>query len=320
MSRLVVFASPRDVAARVLLPALLEAVARQTELSCVGILVPDAEPAAMSAWGHWWERGRRRVQMVLGSGRPEAASRVPALDLARLARRHGTPVWRMPGGDPNGAAVLDQLDRQLRPHLAVSIYCLARFRQALLDRFGMVVNYHNGRLPEYRGLRASNWSLYMAEPTSGYAFHRMDAGLDTGNVLIAGDVAADHLTPADLELRKARAAARRLPELLTAMSRGEAGRPQARVGCCHDRTAYALATQVDDPSALSRAEWGRRLRGFLRIQTCIDGRWWPVTGLVPAPGPGRLVFRTADGHWLRVSGLGHWPAWLWRGRQRGAAA
>jgi hypothetical protein len=148
----------------------------------------------------------------------------------------------------------------------------------------------------------------------------MDAGLDTGNVLIDGEVAVDPgETPGELEMRKAEAARRRLPALLDALVARSPGVPQTGIGCVYTRQAYALVTRVEVPSTLTRHEWARRLRAFLHIDTRIDGRWWPVTGLAPAAGPGRLVFRSADGHWLRVSGLAHWPAWLWRRLGRGAA-
>ena len=45
------------------------------------------------------------------------------------------------------------------------------------------VNYHNGPLPDYAGLRATAWAVLNGERTHGVTWHRMDGGIDTGGIL-----------------------------------------------------------------------------------------------------------------------------------------
>lgn len=315
-----VFADPRDLAARILLPPLFQAVSDRSDMECVALLTAEA-PSDWRRKSRWWrDRAVRRLQVALGGGRWDRGMEIPPLDARRLAVRHGIPVRPLPAGDPNHPDVIRYLAHDLKADLAMNVYCRRVFRRELLDGFDMTVNYHNGSLPGFRGLRASNWSIYLERPGSGYAFHRMDAGLDTGSVLLSGEVpvkAGD--VAADLEARKAVEASRRLPDLLAAMARREAGRPQAGIACSHDRQAWQLATQVADPSSLSHEEWRHRLGAFPRISTWLEGDWWPVTGIAPGRKECGLSFRSVDGQWLTVTGLDFWPArWMrlkraWRG-------
>lgn len=309
MNRLVVFTDPRDLAARILLPELCKALAARSDMECVALLVTEAQAGWRQKIRWWRDRAARRLQVALGSGRWEQGMEILPLDVRRLAARHGIPVRQMPDGDPNHPDVLRYLACDLKANLAINVYCRRVFRRELLDGFDMTVNYHNGSLPGFRGLRASNWSLYLGHPTSGYSFHRMDAGLDTGNILSAGEVpVAVGDAAADIEVRKAVEASHSLPDLLAAIARREVGHHQVGIACSHDRTAWQLATLVAEPSSLSHEEWRRRMTAFLRITTWLEGDWWPVTGIAPGRKSGCLTFRSADGEWLSVTGLDFWPA------------
>jgi hypothetical protein len=322
LDRLAVFTDPRDLAARILLPGLLEALAGRTDIRCVALLATVAPGGWRSRLGMWQDRATRCMQVALGSGRWERGLDVPPLDLPRLAVRYGIPLMPLPAGDPNHETVRAYLAHDREANLALNLYCRRLFRQELLDGFDMAVNYHNGRLPAFRGLRASNWSLYLGHAHSGYAFHRMDAGLDKGPILHMGEVAVEGSdTAGDLETRKALEARRHLPDVLDALVRRAPGFTQTGIACNHDRMALELATHVENPSSLNREEWLRRLHAFLRIRTLLEGKWHAVTGLAPGRRPGCLTFLSADGHWLSVTGIDFWPVcWPgWRHTPRGQA-
>ena len=51
-----------------------------------------------------------------------------------------------------------------------------------IPRLGMV-NIHQGRLPDYRGMPPGFWELYNGEQSAGVTLHRVAAGLDTGEIL-----------------------------------------------------------------------------------------------------------------------------------------
>ncbi len=311
-------ADPGNVAVRLLVPELLRQLRTRSDCSCAGMVLTGSESTWEGLQGFLGQRVIRALQVGLGSGRWESALSVRPLMAERLATAHTVPLLLAPGGDPNHPEVLDRLRRDLEADVAFHFYGTTRFGEALLSAFDLCINYHNGLLPRFRGLRASNWSLYLEEPTSGYCFHRMDSGMDTGSILADESVVVmPGDTPADLELRKAQAACCMLPRMIDAAVRRETGHPQAGIGGDHNLQAYRMATHVEDPTSLTRAEWFRRLRAFLRIRTRIAEESVSITGLRPVHGPRRLAFLTADGHWLGVCGIDFWPARLvlpFRGR------
>ena len=317
VSELVVFSDPRHVAARVLLPALAEELSTRRDLRCSAIVVPAMERYRARRLRWHGQRLKRRLQVCLGSGRWERALDLGPVAIESLASGIGASLLAIAGGDPNAPEVLRWLDDRPEGAVALNLYCVRRFGSVLLERLALTVNYHNGRLPTFRGLRATNGSIYAGEPSTGFCFHRMDEGIDSGPVLRCGEVAmAAGDTAADIELAKVRAAAAMLRDVLDTLSTREAGRPQAGMPCIHSATAFELATRVEEPSSLSRAEWERRLRAFLRVSTRLNGRWWPVTSLAPCVRGARRSFVTADGYCLQICGADFWPAVLAVGSHR----
>ncbi len=308
--RLVVFADPCQAAPAVLLPALLETVVQRTDVELAALLL--SRPPRV-----WLQRrialANRVAQGTLGTGRLDAAARILAGDVLRSTRQYGLPIVVLPGGNPNHRSVLALMRDRSPAQFGVNLYCMRRFEPALLDCFDQCVNYHNGRLPQQRGLRASNWSLYQGEPQSGFTFHRMDTAFDDGAVMLEGEVPVlDRDTPGDLEVRKASAAAARLPLLLDAMLRGDTGQPQDGAASYRSAADYEHIRRVPDPSSLTADEWLRRLKGFVRIETHLDGGWVAVTGLIVGPARRGLGFLTADRQWMRITSIDFLPTWMQR--------
>ena len=315
---IVIFTDPGHVAAKVLLPVLVDALSRETRLECVFICIPDGMPYWRQRCSWHLERARRRLQILAGTGRRERTLGLRPLHPGRLARRAGIEIVCLPDGNPNHASLAERLARTSGNLVGINLYCIHRFREPLRLCFDGIVNYHNGRLPDYRGLRASNWSIYVRAPTSGFSFHWIDAQIDTGSVLISGEVDVKaYDTPSELELRKAQAAAGCICAVIRAITDRDPGQPQRRIACVHNRQAFELATRVEDPSVLSRDEWIHRARAFLRIDTLIDGHWWPITGLAERQANARLHFLSADGQALMVTSLDFWPVgWTYLRRKR----
>ena len=57
-----------------------------------------------------------------------------------------------------------------------------------LPRLGCI-NLHGSLLPKYRGAAPLQWSLIRGEPVTGVTTMRIDAGLDTGDILLKREVA-----------------------------------------------------------------------------------------------------------------------------------
>lgn len=49
---------------------------------------------------------------------------------------------------------------------------------------------HHGKVPEYRGKKTAFWALYNGEATAGVTIQRVNAGIDTGDLVRTGEVPA----------------------------------------------------------------------------------------------------------------------------------
>ncbi len=110
-----------------------------------------------------------------------------------------------------------------------------------LPRLGCI-NIHPALLPRYRGPNPLFWQLMNGETQTGLTIHRMDAGFDTGPILvqraipIEPDDDIDSLFPKLLPL-----GAQMIPEALALVAAGAPGTPQPAEGA-----SYApLATEAD---------------------------------------------------------------------------
>jgi methionyl-tRNA formyltransferase len=79
--------------------------------------------------------------------------------------------------------------RALAPDLGL-IYGAPILKPALFEipRLG-TLGIHQGRLPRYRGKKTTFWAMYNGDATAGVAIQRVNAGLDTGEIVRSGEVA-----------------------------------------------------------------------------------------------------------------------------------
>jgi folate-dependent phosphoribosylglycinamide formyltransferase PurN len=89
--------------------------------------------------------------------------------------------------DIHAPEVLQQV-RAMEPDLGV-IYGSPVLRPELfgIPRFG-TLGIHHGTLPKYRGKKTTFWEVFNGEPTAGVAIQRVNAGLDTGEIVMQGEV------------------------------------------------------------------------------------------------------------------------------------
>ena len=75
--------------------------------------------------------------------------------------------------------------RSSRFDLLFSIANLKIIPAELLDLAQMGgINFHDGPLPAYAGLYTTSWAIYNREREHGITWHKIDAGIDTGDILI----------------------------------------------------------------------------------------------------------------------------------------
>jgi methionyl-tRNA formyltransferase len=78
-------------------------------------------------------------------------------------------------------------------------------------------NLHPGPLPRYAGLNAPSWAIYHGEPRHGATVHRMESGIDTGDIAFQQTFpVADSDTGLSLALRCAETGVALLQRLLEA--------------------------------------------------------------------------------------------------------
>ena len=119
----------------------------------------------------------------------------PFQHLGEFARTHGLEAWDEPlpavcartgieilrATDFNAQAIVDDV-RARRVDLLVNVGG-GIFRRRLIEATGRgILNVHMGRLPEFRGMNALEWSLFHGQPI-GLTLHLIDAGIDTGDIL-----------------------------------------------------------------------------------------------------------------------------------------
>lgn len=131
-------------------------------------------------------------------GRGNALSPSP---VKSIALSHHLPVWQ-PKRVKKDAETLEQL-RSLNADVFVVIAYGQILSQEILDMPTLgCVNVHGSILPKYRGAAPIQWCLYHGETETGITTMLMDAGMDTGAMLLKATTAiAPFDTAEDLAIR-----------------------------------------------------------------------------------------------------------------------
>lgn len=101
--------------------------------------------------------------------------------LAKLADRiHFVP-------DIHAANVLAEV-QALEPDLGL-VYGSPILKPALFEipAYG-TLGIHHGKVPQYRGKKTTFWAMYNGEKTAGVTIQKINAGLDTGQIVKSGEV------------------------------------------------------------------------------------------------------------------------------------
>ena len=310
--RLIVFAQPTVGWVPSLLDGVLEACKSNPNIEWVKVCITAEDiPRTKSA-----------VRSLAGfAGKalfnPRAAS---GFDLPRfktvtsVAKRHGAEIIVPPSYNINDPGFIRTLDARYAPTMALSLACLQIWRAPLLRVFDLAVNFHNGYLPDYKGLWATHWSVYKGEDFSGFAFHVMDEEIDTGPIILRGRVPIEQEDSSlQVERRKMTAARREVAPLLDAMLTGRfEAEVQPEGGSYFSGKASSEIWTINDPGALSAEELFRRLRCFAPLNIVIDGIRYPVSSLKTASRESELLaFKTADGITLSPNRLQYLPTWMY---------
>ena len=181
-------------------------------------------------------------------------------------------------------------------------------RHLAIPRYGWI-NLHASLLPKYRGAAPINWAIANGESRTGLTTMRVDARLDTGEILLQQEVTiGPRETTPELAARMAEAGAPLIEKSLLGLQTGSlTPRPQD-----HSAATYAPLLRRNDgriPWALTATEIYNRIRGFAPWPgafTTFRGGLCQVSG-APSPGTtpapvGRIL--TVDGDLIVACGSG----------------
>src|SRR5262245_44237953 len=130
------------------------------------------------------------------------------------------------------------------------------------------VNVHSSLLPKYRGAAPINWAVARGERETGVTIMLMDAGLDTGPILLRSATAiGDQETAAELTPRLAELGAASLADALDKLERG-AITPEPQNDS--EATLAPILKREDGEVdwAMTAAEIFNRMRGFTPFPGC----------------------------------------------------
>lgn len=101
-------------------------------------------------------------------------------DAREVAKAHGIPIVTVPrvNCDETVAAL-----QHYAPDVGLSVgnsYIASRVFSVPAQGF---VNFHGELLPEYPGAQSVVWPIYFGRTQSGYTIHRINKGIDTGDIL-----------------------------------------------------------------------------------------------------------------------------------------
>lgn len=159
-----------------------------------------------------------------------------------IATEANLPVWQ-PARIKKDQLTLDVLQGLQADAFVVVAYGQILSQEILdMPRLGCV-NAHGSILPKYRGAAPIQWCLYHGEPETGVTTMLMDAGMDTGAMLIKTR-APIHLLDHAVDLAKVLAAqsADALVETLLGLEQGTL----TAISQDHDQATYAPLIQKTD--------------------------------------------------------------------------
>ncbi len=154
------------------------------------------------------------------------------------------------------------------------------------------INYHNGPLPAYAGLRATAWAVFNGESSHGITWHHIDPQIDTGLVLAQRCFPLEREeTTASLNLRCTIAALESFEEILGCIEEGRLdGRLQNLTG-----RSYFKRSDTLPGGGLIDWRWPRQ-RILRMVRACDWGNAvndFGSAAFAVAEGPARFVWAAA---------------------------
>ena len=239
--------------------------------------------------------GHRVLAVFTQPDRPKGrGGKLAASPVKLAALRHGIPVHQ-----PERVRRPDTVEllRNMQPRAMVVVGYGQILPQSIIDIPPLgIVNVHASLLPKYRGAAPVQWAIANGETRTGVTIMRIDAGLDTGNMLLKWETAIGPEENAlELGARLADAGADLLVRTLAGLDAGTIPpEPQDSSQATHAPILKKENGRID--WSMSAPQIFNRMRGFLPwpgAYTSFRGQGMHVwkARLTEEPGegtPGRL--------------------------------
>ncbi len=192
---------------------------------------------------------------------------------AVVTRNPEIRAWAEAAGlrsEAQGAGLAGRLDPRTFDWL-FSIANLEIIPQALLARAGKgAVNFHDGPLPRYAGLNAPVWALMHHETRHGVTWHRIEGGIDKGDIL---EQRLFDIGPEETALTlNTRCFAVGIDSFGTLIEAIEAGGPERRPQDFAQRSYFARDAR---PRAAARLDFRRDAEDLVALVRALDhGAYW----------------------------------------------
>jgi methionyl-tRNA formyltransferase len=204
---------------------------------------------------------------LFGSGSPQSVSA-----LRRLVRAGHSPVAVVVPATPYARPLIEaahaervesldfapDLHMRLRA-IAVDLICLASFpyilREPLLQF--RAINLHPSLLPRHRGVDPIFWTYYHGDETTGATVHWLDAGCDSGDIIVQRSVSLPIAKPSrELYMQLCEIGSDLLCKTIVAIDRGSDHRlPQDESQATHDPKPRSETMRTDFGSWPVRRGW-----------------------------------------------------------------
>ena len=212
-------------------------------------MISTIKPIADTLSGALRDLGHEPVA-VLAARRAEGDEAPPNLQLTASSAPPGVDLLFA-----RDKYAIERLVRAYEPDLLTCWGFPWKIPQSALDvpRLGSI-NMHPALLPRHRGPIPLAWALREGDPHWGATWHRMDAELDTGNILAqtTTQIEDDDVDIAEFGPRLLAAGAKILPSALERVAAGDPGDPQPEEGA-----SWAGHFTEDD---YARVDWSQPAR------------------------------------------------------------
>lgn len=147
--------------------------------------------------------------------------KLSGMSVRKLAQKFFIPIIDV--RNVNDPEFLDKL-REMKLDLIISVAAPQKFKKELLELpCWDCINIHSGKLPKYRGMMPSFWTLFENEKYGAITIHRMNEDLDDGEIILQQDVEVGSNETLDSYIRKTkRLGAEMMIEAVRQITNGEA--------------------------------------------------------------------------------------------------